>query len=136
MRKRNSFLQYLPILISAILLCIHFLFFTRNEKCLALNEGLAFGLFSLQSQTLVNIISISSFALFLISALLSVKRIQKSLLFMIAFLSLGNIFDRVGDGVCDYIAISSLPVFNLLDLGIVIGICLIIADIIWEIWKE
>ena len=125
MKRSNILLTILIVL----LLSVHFLLFVRSNNCIVSNTGFAFGIAGEYSSQLSFIISI--FAIFFVIGMLSFfKEIRKEYLIYLLILSLGNIFDRLFNGICDYIQIFKFPVFNLLDLGIILILIAVFADII------
>lgn len=136
MKKDNDYFKYLPSLIAVILLLVHFLLFVKQDNCNLTNNGFAFGILNSEDKSMLSIISL--FVVFIIISLyfLIEEHVQKSLLIGVLLLSLGNLVDRFTEGICDYIEISYFPIFNLLDFGIVAGICLIFIDIMKKIWKR
>lgn len=136
-KSKKFFYIYLPFIFLSLL--IHFLLFVNINSCKVFNTGFAFGIgdgMGLTTSVIINIVTI----LMVMLGGIFIKGYRYPLL-LIFLLSIGNLTDRLYGGVCDYIDISKLlsfkiPIFNLLDLGIVIGICLIIIDIIKDIWKK
>lgn len=95
------------------------------------NEGLCFGLFSGQGSL---VFWLTFFIIILIIGFCFVKK-EKSRIFQIGvglFIggALGNLFDRTGEGVIDFISIGignlRWPTFNIADIGICVGVVLIL----------
>ncbi len=95
------------------------------------NEGLCFGLFS---GHLSLIFWLTLFIIILIIGYVVTKK-EKSRIFQIGvglFIggALGNLFDRAGEGVIDFISIGigdlRWPTFNIADIGICVGVILIL----------
>jgi signal peptidase II len=96
------------------------------------NEGLCFGLFSGHSSL---IFWLTLFIIILIIGYCLIKK-EKSRIFQIGvglFIggALGNLFDRAGEGVIDFISIGigglRWPTFNIADIGICVGVVLILT---------
>jgi signal peptidase II len=96
------------------------------------NEGLCFGLFSGHS---ILIFWLTLFIIILIIGYCLIKK-EKSRIFQIGvglFIggALGNLFDRAGEGVIDFISIGigglRWPTFNIADIGICVGVVLILT---------
>ncbi|MBU1599126.1 signal peptidase II [bacterium] len=99
--------------------------------CLVRNEGLCFGLFSGQGSL---IFWLTLLIIILIIGYVVIKK-EKNRVFQIGiglFLggALGNLFDRAGEGVIDFISIGigdlRWPTFNIADIGICVGVVLIL----------
>ena len=108
----------------------------------AKNEGVAFSLLSGNRIFIIMLSLILIFALIYILYKDHLSKNDNSLLTSVSYGLLfggifGNLFDRVLRGyVIDYIAINifghSLPIFNLADIGITIGVILMFIDVIFD----
>ena len=124
--KRDSIV--LTVLIS-LLLIFHFFLFVRNDLCLISNTGFAFSIGTELSVRISFILSAISIVLVILLFKIF-KEVKREYLVFVLILSMGNILDRIFGGVCDYIKISSFPIFNLLDIGIMFFLAIIFIDII------
>lgn len=141
MKRSRDLYRYINIFLVFILLFIHFFVFARTDNCEALNSGFAFGIggdIIIEYSLVISLISIT----FLILGIFFLERyIHRDILIGVLILSIGNVIDRGLGGVCDYIHLPDIflfpiPIFNLLDLGIVLGMCLVFVGIIRNIWKR
>ena len=135
-KRRSNLYKYIYISLTIILLVVHFVFFVRINSCEVSNTGFAFGILNSTDSIYPILISISMLVLIFLTILLIRKTFNILPLASILLLSMGIFFDKISNGVCDYISFLNFPVFNLLDLGIVLNICLIFAGIIKNIWKK
>ena len=99
------------------------------------NEGIAFGLFSLDKKNLYNYLTIFIFivAVFILFWIINSKGIQKYALSMIFGGALGNLFDRIFyQAVPDFIDLHINNfhwfIFNIADIFITIGVFLMILS--------
>jgi len=134
MKRRSNIYKYIYVAYILISVVIHFVFFEFGKRCLVSNNGFAFGFLQNTKLIYVILISILVVSILVVSLFLCKRETRKYLLIGVLILAIGNILDRVLNGVCDYISISSLigssfPIFNLLDLGIVLSMFLIFIDI-------
>jgi signal peptidase II len=134
MKRRSNIYKYIYIPYILISVVIHFVFFEFNKKCTVSNNGFAFGFLQDTKLIYVILISVLVVSILVVSLFLCKRETMKYLLIGILILAIGNILDRVLNGVCDYISISSIinfsfPLFNLLDLGIVLSMFFIFIDI-------
>jgi len=141
MKRSRNFYKYIYIPFVLTLLFVHFFVFVRTSNCRVLNIGFAFGIGESINPEYSLIISMVSILLVIFGIPFLTKYVHKNVLTGVLILSIGNFVDRIYGGVCDYIhppkvLFFSVPVFNLLDLGIVLGVCLIFVNIMEDIWRK
>ena len=141
MKRNKDFHKYISIFFTLLFLLLHFFIFVRTNNCKVLNTGFAFGIGGDINLKYSLRISMSLITLIVLGILLFKEYIYRDVLIGILILSTGNFMDRIFGGICDYISLPKIlffhiPVFNLLDLGIVLGTCVIFIDIIRNIWKK
>jgi len=102
------------------------------------NSGAAFGIF--QNGNLVFLIIGILATVFIILAYPTIGLGDKALrLAMILQLAgaLGNLTDRIRFGhVIDFISILNLPVFNIADVSIALGVGILLLDVLWTEYRE
>jgi len=137
MKKSRSLYKYINISVTFISLFVHFFIFVRLDSCEVINTGFAFGIGGNIDIRYSLIIALFSISFLILGILFLEKHINRDILIGILILSIGNSISRISGGVCDYIPLPfNLPFFNLLDLGIVLGMCLVFVGIIRNIWKK
>ena len=141
MKKNRNLYKYIYISVAFFLLFTHFFFFVRLHNCEVINTGFAFGIGNNVDIRYSLIITLSSICFLVLGIIFLKEYIPRDILIGILILSIGNSVNRILGGVCDYISFPNivsfnLPLFNLLDLGIVLGMCLIFVGIIKNIWKK
>jgi lipoprotein signal peptidase len=136
MVKRNNIYKYIYFLCVVLLIFLHFFCFEKTGYCSTLNTGFAFGLMNTLDSKYIVLISIIVLLVLSAGIIFFRQSYKMFLLLGIFVLSLGIFLDRIYGGVCDYISILNFPVFNLLDIGITVSICLILAGIMKDIWKK
>lgn len=105
------------VIILSFLAAIIHLYISLSTTWCTLNDGVAFGI-----DIHLGIIVLA----FLFALALAIKERQEVLLWAIVIAASINILDRVlHGGVCDYIRIWKLPVFNLNDCIIVVSIIML-----------
>ena len=100
-----------------------------------INTGVAFGLFSGFDQVYLSIsqVLLLSVTVFLLLKVFKTLFYYWELVFAFLITSLANILDRIFiGGVCDYISIFNLPVFNFNDIFILSSLFLFFLFIFYE----
>ena len=100
-----------------------------------INTGVAFGLFTGLNQVYLALFQVLLLfvMVFFLLRVFYILRNSWGLVGAFFVASLGNITDRFFlGGVCDYISIFNLPVFNLNDIFILTSLCLIFLFIFYE----
>jgi len=130
---KNCLKIYLVVSLLALFLHLY-ISLLQNQVC-QWNFGIAFGL-SVGLEPLLLAFS-QAMLLFVMVLLLfrgysMLKNYWEVLLVLILFSS-ANILDRIVHGaVCDYVAIMSLPVFNINDVFIILSLVILVFIIIYE----
>jgi len=123
MKKRIKY--YIPVLTSSLFIVVHYFVFRNRGVCQIYNSGFAFGVGESLSSGFKAVVFLLSLIYLCILLFKSRDSWIKGITVSVILLSVSNFMERTFTlGICDYINISMLnfPLFNLLDLGIVIGI--------------
>lgn len=102
------------------------------------NSGAAFGIF--QNGNLVFLVIGILAAAFIILTYPTIglgdKPLRLALILQLGG-ALGNLIDRIRYGhVIDFISILNLPIFNIADASIALGVAILLLDVIWTEYKE
>lgn len=102
------------------------------------NTGIAFGLFSGQTQLVViGAVIVTGLLLVTLTTVPPEDRLTSVALALVAGGALGNLFDRVRQGhVTDFIHVSHWPTFNIADCAIVGGVALALLGQLLSMLRE